>query len=167
MTEIEDAIIKRGYDVLKIPSILSHTDLESFVTELVLPMLVCLELTYSSVTYMHVIGISPYMSAETGEVEFHIIDGYHLENKAIYLTKQNIDWCFGHEISFQKISCGLVFVPGRKRVLEIFQDKSGYHYVPGTAVCFTKNTTNLMPEGIELGSDETTSESLVGNVAWL
>ena len=167
LTEIEDAIRKCGYDVLKIPSILSYTELESFVTELGLPMLVCLELTYPSVTYMHVIGISPCMSAETGKVEFHIIDGSHPEKKAIYFNKQNIDWCFGHELSFQKISCGFVFVPGRKRVLEMFQDKSGYHYVPGTAVCLTKTTTNLMTEGIELGSDDTTSESLVGKVAWL
>ena len=105
------------------------------------------------------------MSAETGKVEFHIIDGSHPENKAVYFNKQNIDWCFGLELSFQKISCGFVFVPGRKRVLEMFQDKSGYHYVPGTAVCLTKTTTNLMTEGIELGSDDTTSESLVGKVA--
>ena len=92
--------------------------MESFVTELGLPMLVCLELTYPSVTYMHVIGISPCMSAETGKVEFHIIDGSHPEKKAIYFNKQNIDWCFGHELSFQKISCGFVFVAGRKECLK-------------------------------------------------
>ena len=49
----------------------------------------------------------------------------------------------------------------------MFQEKSGYHYVPGTAVCLTKTTTNLMTEGIELGSDDTTSESLVVKVSWL
>ena len=93
LTEIEDSIGKCGYDVLKIPSIFSYTELEYFVTELGLPMLVCLELTYPYVTYMNVIGISPCMSAETRKVEFHIIDGSHPEKKAIY-------WCFGQEIAF-------------------------------------------------------------------
>ena len=59
LTDIKDAIRKFGYDVLKISSILSYTELESFVTELGIPMLVCLELTFPSVTYMQVIGISP------------------------------------------------------------------------------------------------------------
>ena len=42
LTEIEDAIRKCGYDI--IPSILNNTELDSFVTELGLPMLVFLEI---------------------------------------------------------------------------------------------------------------------------
>jgi hypothetical protein len=30
-----------------------------------------------------------------------------------------------------------VFAPGMKRVHEMLQDKSGYNFVPGTAVCLT------------------------------
>ena len=118
MTDIEDAIRKCGYDVLKIPSILSYIELESFVTELGLTMLVFLELTYPSVTYMHVIGISPCMSAETGKVEFHIIYGSNPESTSKYFNKQNIDWCFGHELSFQKISCGFFSFQEEKECLK-------------------------------------------------
>ncbi len=47
-----------GYDIMVLPSILSFTELQSFVTELQLPMLVSLELDFNSVTYRHVIGVS-------------------------------------------------------------------------------------------------------------
>jgi hypothetical protein len=55
--------------------------------------------------------------------------------KAIYFNQENIDWCCGNGISFTKITHGFVFVPGMKRVCEMLQDKSGYKFVPGTAVC--------------------------------
>ena len=126
-----------GYDIMVLPSISSYTELQSFVTELQLPMLVSLELDFRSVTYSHVIGISPYMSAETSQVEYHIIDGSHPEMKAIYFNQENIDWCCGNGISFTKITHGFVFVPGMKRVCEMLQDKSGYNFIPGTAVCLT------------------------------
>jgi hypothetical protein len=57
--------------------------------------------------------------------------------KAIYFNQENIDWCCGRVISFTKITHGFVFVPGMKRVHEMFQDKSGFNFVPGTAVCLT------------------------------
>ena len=100
-------------------------------------MLVSLELDFRSDTFRHVIGISPYMSSETSQVEYHIIDGSHPEMKAIYFNQENIDWCCGNGISFTKITHGFVFVPGMKRVREILQDKSGYKFVLGTAVCLT------------------------------
>ncbi len=124
-----------GYDVMVLPTISSYTELQSFVTELQLPMLVSLELDFRSIKFAHVIGISPYMSAETSQVEYHIIDGSHPEMKAIYFNQENIDWCCGNEISFTKITHGFVFAPGMKRVHEMIQDKSGYKFVPGTAVC--------------------------------
>ena len=131
-------LIKRcGYDIMVLPSISCYTELQSFVTELQLPMLVSLELDFSSVTYRHVIGISPYKSSETSQVEYHIIDGAHPEMRAIYFNQENIDWCCGQGISFTKIRHGFVFVPGMKRVHEMLQDKTGFNYVPGTAVCLT------------------------------
>jgi len=42
-----------------VPSISINTELQSFVIELQLPMLVSLELDFRSITYRHVIGISP------------------------------------------------------------------------------------------------------------
>jgi hypothetical protein len=42
-----------------------------------------MKLDFCSVKFAHVIGISPYMSAETSQVEYHIIDGSHTEMKAI------------------------------------------------------------------------------------
>ncbi len=48
-----------GYDMMVLPSISSYTELQSFVTELQLPMLVSLELDFHSVTYRHVIGVFP------------------------------------------------------------------------------------------------------------
>ena len=120
-----------------LPSISSYTELQSFVTKLKFLMLVSLELDFRLVTYSHVIGISPYMSAETSQVEYHIIDGSHPEMKAIYFNQENIDWCCGDGISFTKITHGFVFVPGMKRVCEMLQDKSGYNFIPRTAVCLT------------------------------
>jgi hypothetical protein len=66
-----------------------------------------------------------------------IIDGSHPEMKAIFFNQENIDCCCGNRISFTKIIHGFVFVPGMKRVHEMLQDKSGYNFVPGTAVCLT------------------------------
>ena len=57
--------------------------------------------------------------------------------KAIYFNQENIDWCWGNGISFTKITHGFVFAPGMKRVHEMLQDKSGYNFTPGTAVCLT------------------------------
>jgi len=111
--------------------------LQSFVTELQLPMLVSLEIDFCSITFRHVIGISPYISSKTSQVEYHIIDGAHPEMKAIFFDQENIDWCCGQGISFTKITHGFVFVPGMKRVHEMLQDKSRYNFVPGTAVCLT------------------------------
>jgi hypothetical protein len=126
-----------GYDMMVLPSISSYTELQSFVTELQLPMMVSLELDFCSIMFAHVIGISPDMSAETSQVEYHIIDGSHPEMKAIYFNQENIDWCCGNRISFTKITHGFVFVPGMKRVCETLEDKSGYKFVPGPAVCLT------------------------------
>ncbi len=90
--------------MMVLPSMLSYTELQSFITELQLPMLVSLELDFRSVTIEHVIGISPYMSAETSQVEYHIINGAYFDTKAIYFTQENIDWCCGQGISFTKIT---------------------------------------------------------------
>jgi hypothetical protein len=75
------------------------------------------------------------MSSETSQVEYRIVDGAHPEMKAIFFNQENVDWCFGNGISFTKITHGFVFLPGMKRVHEMLQDKSGYKFVPGTAVC--------------------------------
>jgi hypothetical protein len=123
--------------MMVLSSILNYTEFQSFITELQLPMLVSLELDFFSVTYRHVIGISPYMCSETNQVEYHIIYGARLEMKAIYLNQENIDWCCENGISFTKITHGFVFVPGMRRVREILQDKSGYKAVWGTTVCLT------------------------------
>jgi hypothetical protein len=101
-----------GYDIMVLPSISSYTELQSFVTELQLPMLVSLELDFRSVTYSHVIGISPYMFAETSQVEYHIIDGSHPEMKAIYFNQENIDWCCGDGISFTNITLFFLLFQG-------------------------------------------------------
>ena len=79
------------------------------------------------------IGISPYISSETSQVE------YHPKMKAIYLNQENNDWCYGHGLSFTVITYGFVFDPGRNRFLEMLQDKSGFDLVPGMAVCLTNS----------------------------
>ena len=100
-------------------------------------MLVPLELNFCSVPYEHVIGISPTISSETSQVEYHIIDGAHPELKAVNFSQENMDWCGDKELSFDKITNSFAFVPGRNRVFEMFNSKSGYHLVPGTAVYLT------------------------------
>ena len=129
--------------------------------------MVSLELDFRSVTYRHVIGISPYMSSETSQVKYHIIDGAHPETKAVYFNQENIDWCCGNRISFTKITHGFVFVPGMKRVYEMPQDKSGYNCVPGTAVCLTtskrkRNTGEKI--GMKIITDTTYKKMLTINV---
>ena len=79
-------------------------------------MLVSLELNFCSVPYEHVIGISPIISSETSQVEYHIIDGAHPELKAMNFRKENMDWCCGKELSFDKITYGFAFVPWWNRV---------------------------------------------------
>jgi len=135
--EIQTLIKHCGYDIIVLPSISSYTELQYSVTELQLPMLVSLELDFHSITYRHVISISPYMSSETSQVEYHIIDRAHPEMRAIYFNQENIDWCWRQGISFNRIMHGFVFVPGMKRVHEMLQDKSGFNFVPGKAVCLT------------------------------
>ena len=93
--------------------------LQTFVTDSGIPMLVSLELNFRTFTYYHVIGISPFISSETSQVQYHIIDGAHPQMKAMKFSQENIDWCCGEEISFTKIEFGFAFVPGKKRVLEI------------------------------------------------
>ena len=110
-------------------------------------MLVSLELKFGSFTCIHVIGISPFMSSETSQVEYHIIDGAHPEVKAIAFKDENIDWCCGEELSFDKIIDGFAFVPGRNRELEMFNDDSGYHLVPGTAVCLRSSLKKARKRG--------------------
>ena len=102
-------------------------------------MLVSLELNFVSFTSNHVIGISPTTSSETSQVEYHTIDGAHPEVKSITFNKENIDWCCGEELSFDKITYGFAFVHWRKRVFEMFNDDSGYHLVPGTFGCLTSS----------------------------
>jgi hypothetical protein len=144
--EIQRLIHQCGYDVNVLPKMSTFTELESFVTRMDLPMLINLELKFPSITLGHVIGISPYKSSETSRIEYHIIDGAHPEMKAMHFNKENIDWCCGNDLKLGKINQGFVFVPGRKRVLEMLRDKSGYHIVPGTAVCLTKNAKNIGKE---------------------
>jgi hypothetical protein len=76
--------------MMVLSSISSYTELQSFVTELQLPMLDSLELNFHSITFRNVIGILPYMSSETSQFEYHIIDGAHPEMKAIYFNQENI-----------------------------------------------------------------------------
>ena len=102
-------------------------------------MLVSLELDFRSNTYRHVIGISPYMSSETSQVKYHIIDGAHPKMKALYFNQENIDWCCGNGLSFTKITHGFVFVPGRNRVLKMLQNKSGFNVVHENVVCLTNS----------------------------
>jgi hypothetical protein len=148
--EIQKLIHQCGYDVNVLPKISTFTELESFVTRMDLPMLINLELKFPLITLGHVIGISPYKSSETSNIEYHIIDGAHPEMKAMLFNKENIDWCCGNDLKLGKINQGFVFVPGRKRVLQMLQDKSGYHIVPGTAVCLTKNAKNIGKEDVKL-----------------
>jgi hypothetical protein len=148
--EIQRLIHQCGYDVNVLPKMSTFTELESFVTRMDLPMLINLELKFPSITLGHVIGISPYKSSDTSQIEYHIIDGAHPEMKAMHFNKENIDWCCGNDLKLGKINQGFVFVPGRKRVLEMLQDKSGYHIVPGTAVCLTKNAKNIGKGDVKL-----------------
>jgi hypothetical protein len=148
--EIQKLIYQSGYDVNVLPKISTFTELESFVTGMGIPMLINLELKFPSITLGHVIGISPYKSSETSPIEYHIIDGAHPEMKAMHFNRENIDWCCGNDLKLGKINQGFVFVPGRKRILEMLRDKSGYHIVPGTAVCLTKNAKNIGKEDAKL-----------------
>jgi len=153
--------------MMVLPSILSFTELQSFVTELQLMMMVSLELDFCSITFGHVIGISPYMSSKTSQVEYHIIDGAHPEMKAIFFNEENIDRCCGNRISFTKIIHGFVFAPGMKRVHEMLQDKSGYNFVQGTAVCLTtsKRKRNRAEKiGMKIRTDTTYERMLTLNV---
>jgi len=137
--EIQTLIKACGYDVFAIPLITTFTELESFVTQMGIPVLINLELKFRFVTFGHVIGISPYKSSEGSQIEYHIIDGAHPEMKAMHFNKENIDWCCGNDLKLKKINEGFGFVPGRKRVLEMLNDKSGYDLVQGTTVCLTKS----------------------------
>ncbi len=137
LREIRNCIIDCGYDTFTLPSISTYSVLQTFVTESGIPMLVSLELNFRTFTYYHVIGISPFISSETSQVEYHIIDGAHPQMKAMKFSQENIDWCCGEEISFTKIEFGFAFVPGKKRVLEMLTDKAGYNVVPGTSLCLT------------------------------
>lgn len=158
LREIRNCIIDCGYDTFTLPSISTYSVLQTFVTESGIPMLVSLELNFRTFTYYHVIGISPFISSETSQVEYHIIDGAHPQMKAMKLSQENIDWCCGEEISFKKVACGFAFVPGKKRVLEMLTDKAGFNVVPGTSLCLTttpktskrggKNKTDITYERI-------------------
>ena len=53
------------------------------------------------------IGISPYKSSETSQMEYYIIDGAHPEMKAMYFNKENIYWCCGNELKIENINVGL------------------------------------------------------------
>ena len=78
--------------------------LADFITELGIPMLISLELNFCYV--------SPIISSETSQVEYHIIGGAHLKVKAMNFSKENADCCCGKELSFDKITHGFAFVPG-------------------------------------------------------
>jgi hypothetical protein len=123
---------------MALPQISGFTSLQSFVTKLSIPMSVSLELNCRTYTLRHVIGILPIVSPETGQVEYHIIDGAHPKMKAMKFSQENIDWCCGEEIFLKKITCGFAFVPGKKRVLEMLADKAGYNVVPGTSLRLIK-----------------------------
>ena len=114
--------------------------MQTFVTKLGLPVTVSLELDFCSITYRHMVGISLYMSSETRQVEYHIIDGTYHAIKAIYFNQENIDWCCGNELSFNKISYVVVFVLRRTQVFEMFHDESGYNLVAGIAVCLRNSS---------------------------
>ena len=75
--------------------------------------------------------------------------------------------CCGNGISFTKITHGFVFVPGMKRVREMLQDKPGYNFVPGTAVCLTtsKRRRNRGKKiGMKIVTDNTYERMLMLNV---
>ena len=116
LSEIRKCIKECGYDTFTLPSISSYSVMQTFVTELGIPMLVSLELNFGSFTCNHVIGISPIISSETSQLEYHIIDDAHPELKAMNFSKENMDWCCGKELSFDKITYGFAFVPGWNRV---------------------------------------------------
>ena len=152
--EIQTLIKACGYDVFALPSITTFSELESFVTQMGIPILINLELKFRFVTFGHVIGISPYKLSEGNLIEYHIIDGAHPEMKAMHFNKENIDWCCGNDLKLEKINEGFGFVPGRKRVLEMLNDKSGYDLVQGTAVCLTKTIKKKGKEKEELDTIE-------------
>ena len=110
------------------------------------------------------IGISPSISSETGQVQYHIIDGAHPEVKTMNFSQENMDWCCGKELSFDKITYGFSFVPGWNRVCEMFNDDLGYHLVPGTAVCLTSSRKKRKRRGYNK-SDATYEKMLVLNVS--
>jgi hypothetical protein len=111
-----------------------------------------------------VIGISPFLSSETSQVEYHIIDGAHTEVKAMNFSQENMDWCCGKELSFDKITYGFTIVPRKNRVFEMFNDKSGYDLVPGTAVCLTNRMKKRKRRGNNK-SDATYERMLAFNIS--
>ncbi len=81
-------------------------------------------------------------------------------------NKESIDCC-GNRISFTKITHGFVFVPGMKRVCEMLQDKSGYNFIPGTAVCLTtskRKRNSGEKKAMKIVTDTTNERMLVLNV---
>ena len=151
-------------DDLVIPSILSYSCLQTFINELGIPMLISLDLIYCSVLYEDVIGISPFISLKTSQVEYHIIAGAHPEVKAINFSQENMEWCCGKEIIIDEITNGFAFDPGKNRVFEIFNAKSGYLLVPGTAVCLTNSMKRRKREGMNK-SDSTYQRMLALNIS--
>ncbi len=111
LREIRNCIIDCGYDTFTLPSISTYSVLQTFVTESGIPMLVSLELNFRTFTFNHVIDISPFISSETSQVEYHIIDGAHPQMKGMKFSQENIDWCCGEEISFKKDCIWLCFCP--------------------------------------------------------
>ena len=107
-----------GNDMMVLPSISSYTELQSFVTELQLPMLVSLELDFCSIKFAHVIGISPYMSAETSQVEYHIIDGSHPEMKAIYFNQEKLIGVVGTRSLLPRSHMVLFLLQGSKECMK-------------------------------------------------
>jgi hypothetical protein len=132
--EFQMLIVHCCYDTMVIPSISSYTELQSFVTELQLPMLVSLELDFHPITCRNV-----------------LIFRHTCHQRAN-------DWSCGIGLGFTKISHGFVFVPGGNRVLEMLQDKSLYNLVPGTAVCLTNSNrkrNRIQKFGVKIVIDTT------------
>lgn len=99
---------------MNIPCFLTYQELTAFVQNLNLPMLINVRLQGYQVE--HVVGIAPYKSSATHNVEYHLIDGAHPQRQPMEYSHQNLNWCFD---GLEKIISGFCFVPLAARSFKI------------------------------------------------
>ena len=101
-------------------------DLELHINTHKFPMLIVLNMEYSGEQWrQHLIGIVPVNIGD--EIQMHIVDGCHPNQKSIPLNEENFRWCCSGCISFY-VEQFAVLVPGKKSIYVLrkhYSNRSG------------------------------------------